>query len=103
LLNDIRICSPKSPSHYLNILVNLLSCDSGLFLSVDCHPYTKIFNHLGALDSPDLSEVFIRKDFRLLLIESQVPLETELSQFFDNHLNLMLVAGHHKHVVCKGQ
>ena len=95
LLNNIGVCSSESPSHYLNILVDLFSCDSGLFLLVYRHSYSQVFDYLGALDSPDLSEVFIRKDFRLFLVKSQVPLETELSQFLDNHLNLMLVAGHH--------
>jgi hypothetical protein len=102
-LDNIRVCSPKSPPHYLNVLVNLFSCDLGLFLFVYCHSYFNIFDYLGAFDTPDLSEVFIRKDFRLLLIKSKVSLETELCQLFDNHLNLVLVAGHYKHVICKGQ
>jgi hypothetical protein len=102
-LDNIRVRSPESPSHYLDVLVDLFSCDSGLFLLVYGHLHSKILNYLGALDSPDLSEVFIRKDFRLLFIKSQVPLETELCQLFDNYLNLVLVAGHYKHVICKGQ
>ena len=74
---NIRVSSPESPSHYLDILFYLFSCDSGLFLLINCHSYSEVFNYLGALDSPDLSEVFIREDFRLLFIKSQVPVIAE--------------------------
>jgi hypothetical protein len=87
----------------LNIFVHLFSGDLDLLLLIDCHLYSKIFNYLGASDSPDLSEVLTCKDLRLILVQPQDPIRSKLRQFIDDHLHFMLIVGHHEHVIREAQ
>ncbi len=83
-MNDVGVCSAESSSHEFDILVDLFPCDLVLPLPVYCDSYAKIFDCLDALDTPNLWEVFFGKDLRLLFVKSQIPINVESCQFFDD-------------------
>ena len=62
----------------------------GLFLLVYSDSYAKILDRLDALDTPNLWQVFSSKDLRLLFVKSQVPVDVEGRQLFNDLLNLWL-------------
>jgi hypothetical protein len=66
-------------------------CDFRLFLPDNCYFDGKIFDNIGASDSPYLSEAFGRQDLRFLLADLQVQIRSEFFKLVNDHLYSMLV------------
>ena len=90
MLDNIRVSSAESPSHKSDVLVDLFLCDLGLLFLVYRNSYTKILDSFNALNSPNLWEVLFGKDLRLFFVKSQVSVNVESRQLFNDLLNLWL-------------
>ena len=74
-----------------------------LSLSVSCHLHSQILHRLCAFDAVDFTDVLFREDLRLLLVKSEIPSLLQRHQLVDDHRQLILIVGHHQHVVGERQ
>ena len=73
-LDYIGFRPANPPPHHLDVLVNLLSRDLQLLLTVTCYFDPQVLDGLDTLDAVDFLNVFLCEDFRLPFIEAEVPL-----------------------------
>ena len=103
LLHDIRFRLADSPPHHLDILVDLLAGQFKLVLTVTCNFDPEVFDGFYASYPSDLLYILLREDLRLFLVEAEVPPLLQNRQLVDDHCQLILIVGHHQHVVGEGQ
>jgi hypothetical protein len=65
--------------------------DFRLFLPDNCYYDAKIFDNIGASYFNNLSDGLARQDLRILLVELQVQIRSELFKLVNDYLYFMLV------------
>ncbi len=74
MLKNVGFSPSESVSQPVDVLVDLLLCDSELILSVSHYPDPKVFDCLGALDLTYGLYGFTCQYLTLLFVETEVPL-----------------------------
>ena len=85
LLDDIGLRLADPPPQHLDVLVDLLSGDLQLFLTVACHLDTQVLYCLHAPDASDLLSFLLCQYLWLLLVEAEVPSLLQCHQLVDDH------------------
>jgi hypothetical protein len=91
------------PPQHLDVLIDLLSREFQLFLSVTRHFHPQVFDGPYTSDAVDFHHRLFREDLRLLFVQSEIPSLLERHQLVYDHGQLVLVVGHYQHVVGERQ
>ena len=102
-MDDIGLRLADPPPQHLDVLVDLLSGDLQLLFPVTCYLHPQVLHGLHTSDASDLLLLLLREDLRLGLIQAEVRFLLQCHQLIYDHRHLILVVGHHQHIVGERQ